>query len=604
MKKYFFLLAALTLIITGAFSQSIAINEDGSLPNPHAILDIKSSTKGVLIPRMSSVARLAIPNTKGLLVYDTDNNLFWYNTGTAWQTLTTASSSGNGWLITGNSGTQDTVNFLGTTDNTPLNIRVNNQPSGKIDGVKANTYWGFQAGKSDSIGTSNTATGYQSLSSNTTGSNNVSYGVAALRSNTTGESNSAVGYISMIYNTTGSCNTADGTQTLFLNTSGSFNTAFGCTALSLNSIGSENTAIGNLAMFYNKSGYKNTAIGNRALATNVSGFSNVAVGVDALYSGTNTINLVAIGDSALYNNLKGIQNTAVGSKAMYSNTSGAYNTALGYKALFQNTLGIFNTADGYKALTTNSTGNNNTADGYEALSNNQTGLNNTASGTYALKINKTGANNTADGYLALSVNKAGSNLTAIGSNSDVSNDNLTNATAIGAGTLVDASNKVRIGNTSVTVIEGQVPFTTPSDGRFKFNVRENVKGLDFILKLRPVTYQFDVKKEEYFTRGILQSDQLANYIRPAGNDEATQMIRTGFIAQEVEQAAKKSSYSFDGVKAPKTEKEYYSLSYSSFVVPLVKAVQEQQEIIQAQNLRISNLEQEIAEIKKLVQVSH
>jgi predicted DNA-binding ArsR family transcriptional regulator len=82
------------------------------------------------------------------------------------------------------------------------------------------------------------------------------------------------------------------------------------------------------------------------------------------------------------------------------------------------------------------------------------------------------------------------------------------------------------------------------------------------------------------------------------------MIRTGFIAQEVEQAAKKSGYTFDGLKAPKTEREYYSLSYSSFVVPLVKAVQEQQEIIQAQDLRISNLEQEIAEIKKLVQVSH
>jgi hypothetical protein len=206
---------------------------------------------------------------------------------------------------------------------------------------------------------------------------------------------------------------------------------------------------------------------------------------------------------------------------------------------------------------------------------------------------------------------SGNNLTAIGANSGVSGDGLNNATAIGADTYVNASNKVRIGNPSVTVIEGQVPFTTPSDGRFKFNIQENVKGLDFILKLRPVTYQFDVKKQNDFTRGVINPGQLGTYITSAGTDEATQMIRTGFIVQEVERAAKKSGYDFDGVKAPKTEKEYYSLSYSSFVVPLVKAVQEQQEIINTQQRkmaeqdnRINNLEQELVEIKKFVQASH
>ena len=52
--------------------------------------------------------------------------------------------------------------------------------------------------------------------------------------------------------------------------------------------------------------------------------------------------------------------------------------------------------------------------------------------------------------------------------------NLTNATAIGSGATVNASNKVRLGNTLVTVIEGQVAFTFPSDRTNK----ENLKPVD------------------------------------------------------------------------------------------------------------------------------
>jgi trimeric autotransporter adhesin len=89
---------------------------------------------------------------------------------------------------------------------------------------------------------------------------------------------------------------------------------------------------------------------------------------------------------------------------------------------------------------------------------------------------------------------AGSNNTELGYFAHVSSGSLTNATVIGANAIVNASNKVRIGNSAVTVIEGQVAFSFPSDGRFKFNIREDVSGLDFIIKLRPITYQFDVKR--------------------------------------------------------------------------------------------------------------
>src|SRR6185312_7062031 len=85
---------------------------------------------------------------------------------------------------------------------------------------------------------------------------------------------------------------------------------------------------------------------------------------------------------------------------------------------------------------------------------------------------------------------------------------LSNATAIGFGAIVNVSNKVRIGNTNVTTIEGQVAYTFPSDGRFKTEVREaDVKGLDFIKRLRPVAYNFDTRKFEEFESRNLAPEQ-------------------------------------------------------------------------------------------------
>jgi hypothetical protein len=60
---------------------------------------------------------------------------------------------------------------------------------------------------------------------------------------------------------------------------------------------------------------------------------------------------------------------------------------------------------------------------------------------------------------------------------------LTNATAIGANAGVDASNKIRLGNGDVTVIEGQVPFTFSSDQTKKENFRP-VDGEEVLSKLR------------------------------------------------------------------------------------------------------------------------
>jgi endosialidase-like protein len=438
MKMYYALLAGLLLSITPCLAQNVAINEDGSLPDASAILDIKSGNKGILIPRMSTADRELIVGPKGLMVYDTTTSSFWY----IWLKTTNASgdpiafwrnlATGAAWSLSGNP--VDSTAFLGTTNDAALKIRVNNKRSGLINKY-GNTFWGYQAGFSNP---ENGSTEY-------------------------------------------------------------------------------NTAIGNHALYANTGGNVNSAFGHGALSSNTEGHLN----------------------------------TAIGSHAMDNNTTGDYNTAVGYNAMYANTTGSFNTA--------------------------------------------------------------------IGDYATVGSANISNATAIGDHAWVNASNKIRLGNSAVTVIEGQVPFTTPSDGRFKFQVQEDVKGLDFILQLRPVTYQFDVKRFDAQLRpsGNSKEDVSGNDALQASYDEAARIRRSGFIAQEVEKAAMASGYNFSGIIQPKSAQEHYSLSYESFVVPLVKAVQEQQTIIsaqqkkiteqqqanEAQNKKLTDLQQQLNELKQLMQRS-
>ncbi|MCF6170410.1 MAG: tail fiber domain-containing protein [Bacteroidales bacterium] len=266
------------------------------------------------------------------------------------------------------------------------------------------------------------------------------------------------------------------------------------------------------------------------------------------------------------------QNVFVGYMAGNMNNTGIYNTANGYKALFANTTGGNNSASGYKALLSNTSGSHNTATGYTALTKNTTGTRNTAAGSWTLYRNTTGSNNTALGYSALSNGATWSNSTALGYDAEPG-----------------ASNKIMIGNSSVTWIGGQVSWTSVSDERAKSKVREDVKGLDFILKLRPVTYYFDKDATDRLFGTADSSDYPAKY-------EIETIKQSGFLAQEVETAARQAGYDFSGVKKPKGDAGYYGLSYAEFVVPLVKGMQEQQQMIAEQQQTNEKLRQIIDEL--------
>lgn len=253
------------------------------------------------------------------------------------------------------------------------------------------------------------------------------------------------------------------------------------------------------------------------------------------------------------------------------------------------TTGTDNSAFGYGALSNLSTGSGNVAVGIYAGGSSLTGFGNVAIGGTSLLSNNTGNYNTAVGGGALYFT-TGSKNTAIGNGAGFLATSIENSTAIGFQAPITASNQIRMGNSSVTSIGGQVSWSTLSDGRFKNEVKEDVVGLEFIKLLRPVSYTVDKTKFEAFL-GI--PDSLRSNV--SASARVTTAREIGFVAQEVEHVLKKMGYNFSGVEVPQNEKDHYSIRYSDFVVPLTKAIQELNDIVEKQQRTIDILKKNLEE---------
>jgi hypothetical protein len=427
------------------------------------------------------------------------------------------------------------------------------------------------------------------------GSDALVYGLTIGRGTGNALSNSVFGHEALYSNTTGTRNTAFGESALYANTIGYGNTANGCYALNSNTEGYYNTGIGFKSLLYNSTGILNTAIGAEALHSNTTGNENTATGYRSLYYNTDGLYNTATGNQALFYNTTGNWNTASGYKALYLNSTGQHNTANGTKALYSNTTGSQSTANGENALLDNTTGSNNTASGFDALRSNKAGSRNTGYGIAALGAILEQDNNTAVGAFA-GTDYTFSEGTFLGAYALPNSSSYSNVMGLGYNAIVTASNQVRIGNSFVTSIGGYAGWTNFSDGRYKLVVNENVKGIDFIMKLRPVTYQLDMSKLSVDLREDQRRDEKGNVtaissdIDIKSRNEKSQIVYTGFVAQEVERAARELGFDFSGIDAPKNENDFYGLRYAEFVVPLVKAVQEQQKIIEELTKRIEALE--------------
>jgi hypothetical protein len=486
-----------------------------------------------------------------------------------------AKEATNNWGLIGNAGTNPSTNFIGTTDDTDIVFRRNTVIAGRI-GFSNNAFgtgslqnnigfsnnaFGRATLRNNTNGIRNNAFGDETLSFCTTGSFNNAFGCQALRLNSSGIQNNAFGNIALTNNTTGDNNNAFGNSALRNNTTGNDNNAFGSEALNNNTTGGPNNAFGRATLRDNTTGDNNSGFGHNALLSNTTGNSNNAFGSFALLSNTTGGSNNAFGRLALRNNTTGGNNSAFGNEALRDNISGANNIAIGLQSLLVNTEGQNNVAIGVIALDANTTGDNNTAVGRGSLSNNIIGNSNTAVGREAL-FNNTGDNNTALGLSALSSVTTGSNNMGLGNAAQVANP--------------ANSNQVRIGNTAITLLSAQVALTTTSDSRWKTNIQPSNLGLDFIKQLQPV----------FYTRKDVAINECKTTILETTSNPTTEY---GFIAQDLESALVKFGATNNGI-INKDSEGMYGVRYNDLLAPMVKAIQEQQAIIEELKAKIEKLE--------------
>ena len=464
----------------------------------------------------------------------------------------------------------------------------------------ANTTIGSQSLFSNTTGGGNIAIGYQSLYANTSGGANIGIGNGALNANTTGFFNVALGVAALSHNNAIG-NTAVGDYALNLNTTGVQNVAMGFNSLDANTTGSNNTGIGYASLQNNTNGFNNTAVGALAMQKTTTGAYNTALGSTALLNNTTGSSNTAIGEKALQNNTTGGSNTAIGSGALQNITNSNYNTAVGFQTLYNatsfsdgntavgyqslyNTTGTENTAIGYQAGYLNSGGSFNIFVGYNAGQANTGGTGNVFMGLGAGQHNTTGNFNTYVGYASggLTTTNVANTFYGYGSGSGSNGDNnsfvgyfakpnsasLYNCSAFGFQSVATENSQLMLGAASLAKLFCSVALTVFSDGRYKKNITENVPGLNFINKLRPVTYHLnvhDIDKKLRVTEDKLTSGEA---------DKKEKTLYTGFVAQEVEKAANEIGYDFSGVSKPENDSDFYGIRYTDFIMPLVKSVQE------------------------------
>jgi len=375
------------------------------------------------------------------------------------------------------------------------------------------------------------------LAGNGAGNSNVALGVNALVNNTTGNYNMAIGRNALRYNTTGENNIAMGGFTLFNNTTGDRNTAIGESALYSNKIGSFNTAVGFSSLAGNidkdNTGKCNTAIGSYSLENITFGNCNVGIGFGALMHIEESENNTAIGFLSLSQaGSESANNVAIGAKAMGNKFNFTNNTFVGSV---------------YSGIT------NNTAVGIQALGN----------------ITSNANTNTAIGYFALG------NLTTY-----------YNCTGLGNNSQVTGNNQVQLGDTSATVY-AQKALVTRSDARDKIDIEDSPLGLNFILKLRPRKYRMN-SRETYFEQGKERDFSAVN-----DGSKAGKRPHYGLVAQEVKEVMNELNVDFAGYLDSKVDggEDVLSLGYTEFIAPMIKAIQEQQNMIEA-------LQKQIEELKK------
>lgn len=331
-------LLALTLglgMSMSALAQKDNVGIGTTKPDQSAILDLSSSSKGLLMPRMSLQQRTAIESpAKGLIVYQTDFlSGFYFFDGNDWKPMTSATKENsiaadpNDWTLNGNANAT-AASFIGTPVNIPINFKIGGVTAGKITNT-SNLFFGYQSGlNGGGSGATNLGIGTNTLTALTTGNSNTAIGGGALQNVTTGTLNLGIGGASLNANTTGTGNVGLGHGSLFKNVAGNNNTAIGRDAL-YNSTGTGNLGLGTVALVNLTTGNSNVSLGFQSGNAVSTGSGNIFIGYQAGFSETGSNKLYISNSLAINPLIKG----EFDNKNLKINLGGSKSQTVGFLAV-------------------------------------------------------------------------------------------------------------------------------------------------------------------------------------------------------------------------------------------------------------------------------
>ena len=187
--------------ISGSNNTAVGYKADVSTNNvSYAIaLGYKASANSnqfALSDSIHTIKAVGLPTGAGYVLTDVSGN------GNL--SLQPNAATGISWSLTGNSGTNPSTNFIGTTDYKDVVFKRGGTIAGLLDSSLFNTSIGVDAFKNNTTGVYNSGFGFNALASNTTGNNNTSLGYAALGNNRSGNDNTAIGYQANVTDTSDS----------------------------------------------------------------------------------------------------------------------------------------------------------------------------------------------------------------------------------------------------------------------------------------------------------------------------------------------------------------------------------------------------------------
>ncbi len=439
-----------------------------------------------------------------------------------------------------------------------------------VSGAQYNVCIGDEAGTAISTGDNNTAVGYKALENEDTNGSNTAIGFQALEDQNGGDGNTAVGANALENLTNASRCTAVG-NSAGLNSQGADDVVF---------IGHD---AGKFATTATNSVFIGSQAGQGVGATPLTGNNNVIIGESAGLNiqGSATLNTY-VGTNAGLTATTVSNNTFIGAFAGDSATSGD-NTGVGSGALGGSLTGDQNTAVGHDAANGLTSGTDNVMIGHLA------GVSATECGDCVMVGEQAGGGAVVTGNRNTFIGRAAGYSVTSGENNVLLGNNAGRASAPG-GNHTDGDNSIVIGDNSSANAYIKIDWTVTSDERDKTDFNALDLGLDFVKSMKPYTFKWD-QRSDY---GDSTAD---NYKVTDQNPDGTHkkdQLDVGFKAQDIEALEKAAGYKISDktnlVVSLTQDETQYGLKYSKFIPILVKAIQEQNTLIEALTARVATLE--------------